>query len=101
MAMLFGRVWSDPTIRKTAFNATVCNFELVTSVLQRDRYEVSYHSIAAFGNLAEILKAKARLGDQIYVSGRIVYRKWTDQKGNPQTKVEVIADLVKFDGGVG
>jgi hypothetical protein len=51
-----------------------------------------------FGPLAERQGERIRKGDLVLVEGRMHQSKWTNEKGEPRSKVEVIGQLVRVLG---
>jgi len=46
----------------------------------------------AWGHLAEICKQYLTKGQQVYIEGRLQTRRWDDQEGKKQQRVEVVAN---------
>lgn len=97
-AKLIGHVGRDPETRYLPSGDAVVNFSVATTDKWRDkttneqREATEWHRVTAFGKLAEIIDKHVRKGTQVYVSGKIVTRKWTDQSGVEKYSTEIKAD---------
>lgn len=104
-AKLIGHVGRDPEVRYLPSGDAVVNFSLATTEKWRDkttneqREATEWHRVTAFGKLAEIIDKHVRKGTQVYVSGKIVTRKWTDQSGVEKYSTEIKADTLQMLGG--
>ena len=56
-------------------------------------------SITAYKKLAEIMQSYCIKGMQIYVSGKMQTRKWTDENGIERYTTQVIANEMRMLGG--
>ncbi len=96
-AMIIGNLTRDPETRTTATSQTVCNFSVATSLqwtnVQGQRQErTEYHSIVAWGKLAEICSQYLAKGRKVYVEGRLQTREWEGQDGVKKQRTEIVAD---------
>lgn len=104
-AKLIGHVGRDPETRYLPSGDAVVNFSVATTDKWRDkttneqREATEWHRVTAFGKLAEIIDKHVRKGTQVYVSGKIVTRKWTDQSGVEKYSTEIKADTLQMLGG--
>lgn len=57
-------------------------------------------NVTMYGKLAEITGEYASKGRQIYISGRMSTRKWTDKNGVERYTTEIIATDMKLLGGL-
>ena len=55
-------------------------------------------SVAIYGKLAEITAQYVQKGKQIYISGRMQTRKWTDKQGIERYTTDIIATDMKMLG---
>lgn len=104
-AKIIGHVGRDPETRYLPSGDSVVNFSVATTDKWRDkttneqREATEWHRVTAFGKLAEIIDKHVRKGTQVYVSGKIVTRKWTDQSGVEKYSTEIKADTLQMLGG--
>ncbi len=96
-AMIIGNLTRDPELRTTTTGQNVCSFSVATSSqwvnaqgVKQERTE--YHSIVAWGKLAEICSQYLAKGRKVYVEGRLQTREWEGQDGNKRQRTEIVAD---------
>ena len=92
--LLIGNLGQDPELRYTSNGAAVCDMRLATT----ERYKnpsgeweerTEWHSVVAWGHLAEICREHLRRGSQVYFEGQLQTRSWEDRDGNTRYKTEV------------
>jgi single-strand DNA-binding protein len=104
--ILVGNLGSDPEVRTTPGGQRVANFRLATSRQwtgqdgQRQE-KTEWHSIVAWGKLAEICEKYLQKGKQVYVEGRIETRNWQDKEGQTKYKTEIICEQMQMLGRAG
>lgn len=108
--ILVGNVGKDPEIRHTQAGKKIANITLATSETWNDRQSgerkerTEWHKVVIFSDgLAGIAERFVKKGSKIYVQGKLVTRKWTDQSGQERYTTEVTldgygAELVLLDG---
>ena len=94
--LLIGNLGKDPEIRYTPDGSAVATFSLATSENWTDKSgsrqeHTEWHTIVAWGRLADLSKRFLSKGRQVYIEGRIRSRDWTDRDGNKKRNTEVIA----------
>ncbi len=105
--ILIGNVGQDPDVRYSASGTAVARFSMATNErwVSRSTNEpqehTEWHTIVAFGQLAERVKEYVTKGRQVYVEGRIRTNSWTDVNGIKHTRTEVHARDVLFLGSRG
>jgi len=104
--ILVGNLGSDPEIRSTPGGQRVANFRMATSRSwnspdgQRQE-KTEWHSIVAWGKLADICERYLTKGKQVYVEGRLETRTWQDKEGQTRYKTEVICETMQMLGRAG
>ncbi len=104
--ILVGNLGSDPEIRTTPGGQRVANFRMATSRSwtgqdgQRQE-KTEWHSIVAWGKLADICERFLNKGKQVYVEGRLETRSWQDKEGQTRYKTEVICETMQMLGRAG
>jgi single-strand DNA-binding protein len=99
--ILVGNLGSDPEVRTTPGGQRVANFRLATSRQwtgqdgQRQE-KTEWHSIVAWGKLAEICEKYLQKGKQVYVEGRLETRTWQDKEGQAKYKTEIICEQMQM-----
>lgn len=95
-----GRLGKDPEVRYSPDGAAVCNFSLAVGWKTKEKEGVEWVRVVAFGKLAEICGEYLTKGKQVYVSGRMTTRKWTDKdSGQDRYSTEIVADQLQMLGG--
>lgn len=95
---LIGNIVRDPRGRQLPSGQVVSAFDLATNYSWRDvktrerRKSTEYHSVVAWGKLAEIINAYLKKGGKVYVEGRLHKRSWPGRDGRTQNRTEVVAD---------
>jgi single-strand DNA-binding protein len=104
--ILVGNLGSDPEIRSTTSGQRVANFRMATSRNwtgqdgQRQE-KTEWHSIVAWGKLADIVEKYLTKGKQIYVEGRLETRSWQDKEGQTKYKTEIVCETMQMLGRAG
>lgn len=97
-----GRLGKDPDVRYSPDGSAVCNFSLAVGWKTKEKEGVEWVRIVIFGKLAQICADYLTKGKQVYVSGRMTTRKWTDKdSGQDRYSTEVVADQMQMLGGKG
>jgi single-strand DNA-binding protein len=58
--------------------------------------ETQWHSVIAWGNLADMVKAKISKGYEVVVDGCLKQNCYTDKNGIEQQTYEIVADSILF-----
>ena len=105
--ILVGNLGSDPEVRSTPGGQRVANFRLATSRNWtgqdgQKQEKTEWHSIVAWGKLADICERYLQKGKQVYVEGRLETRNWQDKEsGQTRYKTEVICETMQMLGRAG
>jgi len=94
--ILIGNLGQDPTLRYPGSGAAVCNMRLATneSYTNKDGERVDqteWHTVVAWGRLAEICSEYLKTGSQVYFEGSLETRSWEDRDGNKRQTTQVKA----------
>ncbi len=106
--MLIGNLTRDPNLRFTPNSTAVCSFGLATNRTwtpsdggeKQERTE--FHSVVAWGKLAEICGNLLHKGDKTFVEGRLQTREWKSEDGQNRKITEIVIDdmmLLHTKGG--
>jgi single-strand DNA-binding protein len=104
-AQIIGHVGRDPEVRNLDNGDTIASFSIATTEKWKDkstgekREATEWHRIVIFGKLADIVQAWVKKGSLVYVSGKIVTRKYQDKDGLEKQTTEIRADSMKLLGG--
>lgn len=95
--MLIGRLTKNPELRSTPSGQQVTSFSLATnryftdsSGKKQERSE--FHTVVAWGKLAEICAQYLTKGRKAYIEGRLQTRDWVGQDGVRRYSTEVLAE---------
>lgn len=100
--ILVGNLTSDPELRNTPSGQAVCNFRMATNRFWNDRTsnqqqkETEYHTIVAWGKLADISSRFLTKGSLTMIEGRIRTRSWQDASGTKKFRTEIIAERMQL-----
>lgn len=99
--ILIGNVAAAPELRNTPTGKAVCNFRMATNRIWKDQAgqqqkETEFHTIVAWGRLAEIASQYLLKGALVMIEGRIRTRSWQDQSGNKRYRTEIIAENMQL-----
>jgi single-strand DNA-binding protein len=102
-AMLIGRLGKDPELRYTKSGSAVANFTMATDESYKDsqgnkQEKTEWHSVVAWGKLAEFVQNYLKKGREVYVEGRIQTRDYTDKENIKRYKTEINARDIRFVG---
>ncbi|HET9052173.1 MAG TPA: single-stranded DNA-binding protein [Candidatus Dormibacteraeota bacterium] len=80
---------------------TVARLRLATHTSWRDgngewQRRPEFHSLVAFGDLAERCSLRATKGRRVYVEGHLRTRDWTGTDGLRRTSTDVVVDSVRY-----
>ncbi len=97
--MLIGNLTRDPELRYTPAGAPVLTFTVATNRRWKTQNgelkdEAQFHRVVSWNKLAELLSQLLLKGTQVFVQGRLQYRKWTGQDGNERQTTEIVASDV-------
>lgn len=96
--LLIGNLTRDPNLRFTPNGTAVCSFGLATNRSWTpqdggDKQErVEFHSVVAWGKLAQICGDLLHKGDKVYVEGRLQTRSWKGEDNQERKVTEVVID---------
>ncbi|NJK87444.1 MAG: single-stranded DNA-binding protein [Bacteroidales bacterium] len=102
-AILVGNVGNDPEVRYIESNVPVCNFNLATSEVYKNKNgervtTTEWHRIVLWRGLAEIAEKYVKKGTQLYIEGRIRTRTWDDKDGVKRYTTEIYGDVMQLLG---
>jgi len=103
---LLGNVGKDPDIKYTTGGTAVASFSLATTSRFKDKSgdwqeKTDWHSLKAFGKVAELVEKFVHKGKQLCLVGKLDYQSWEDKEtGQKKYKTEIVVDeLVLLGGG--
>ena len=98
---LVGRLTRDPEIVTSPKGLAIAKLRLATTSRSKDEEgarveDVQYHSLVAFGRLAEICQEYLTRGKLIYVEGKLRSHEWDGKDGLRRYTTEVIIDVMQM-----
>lgn len=97
--ILMGNVTRNPDVRNLPSSSTiVATTGMAVNRRYKDKEEVMFIDITAYGKQAEVMGEYVTKGSSILVEGRLVFRQW-EQDGQKRSKHEVIIESFQMVGG--
>ncbi len=98
---LIGRVGADSEIIAFTDNNLKAKFSLATTEFYKDsrgikKEDTHWHTIIAFGKMANIAAEHVKKGKEIAITGRLTYRKYEDKSGNNKQVTEIILEEIQL-----
>jgi len=98
---VLGRVTHNPDARSTPSGQPVTTLGIATNRTWTDKSgqkqeSTEFHTVVAWGKLAELAGAYLAKGALVLVEGRLETRSWNDKDGHPRQKTEIIAEGLQF-----
>lgn len=101
--ILMGNLTKDPELRYTPSGTAVANLRLAVNHRYRQdnelKEEVSFFDIAVFGKNGENCSEYLAKGRPVLVEGRLRQNRWETEDGQRRSRIEVVANNVRFLGG--
>jgi single-strand DNA-binding protein len=98
--ILMGNLTRDPEMRYTPNGTAVTTMGLAVSRRYRQgdeqREDVCFVDVVVFGRQAETCSQYLTKGAGVIVDGRLTYRRWESDDGMKRSKLEVVAQDVRF-----
>jgi len=96
--VIVGNVTRDPEIRQTSVGKPITNLGIAWNNRYRKGEETveesHFFDVVCFGQLAENISESITRGMRVVVYGRLNFKRWETEMGEPRQKVEIIADDV-------
>lgn len=102
--ILVGNLTADPEVKATPKGTYVAKLRLATNTYWgkdesgNRKEETEFHSLVAFGKLAEFAGQYMHKGRAVYAEGRLRTTSWEDTAGQKRRRTEVVLDELKFVG---
>ena len=97
--ILIGNLTKDPEMRYAQSGLSVCNFRIAVNTSMRkddDRRETLFIDVVTFDKQADVCGKYLSKGRSVLVEGRLQERRWETEEGQQRSKVEVVAQIVRF-----
>lgn len=95
---IIGRLTQDPEARSTQSGQSVTTLRLATNRVWNNQgtgqkqEATEYHTVVAWGRLAEIASQYLKRGGLVMIEGRLQTRSWVDQNNNKRYVTEIVAE---------
>lgn len=98
--ILIGNLGKDPEVRRLESGSVVANFSLATNESYKDNNGdwkdiTEWHNIVCWRGLAESAERNLRKGQQVYIEGKVTYRKWQDSEGKDRYTTDIVANTFR------
>ena len=96
---IIGNVCNTPELRTTPAGKTVCNFNLAVNRRKANAdgtREADFFRVSAWGELGDVCQKFITKGKKVCVVGSVGVHVYTNQKGEAQANLEVLAKEVEF-----
>lgn len=98
---LIGAVGNDPEVRTLQGGAKVASFRIATTERYKDRdgnqkEQTEWHNITVWNGKADFVEKYVKKGNNLFISGKLATRQWTDQSGNKRYTTEVVAENIQM-----
>src|SRR3989338_3695897 len=99
--ILIGRLTQDPETRSTPSGQTVATLRMATNRVWTNQggqkqEAVEFHTIVAWGRLAEIAGQYMKKGGLAMIEGRLQTRSWVGQDGQKKYRTEIVAENLQL-----
>jgi single-strand DNA-binding protein len=98
--LIEGNLVRDPVFKETPEGTKFCALSIASSRFYKGEggmeKEVGFFDIETYGKLAESCHDLGHKGRGLRTVGRIRQDRWTGEKGEPQSRIVVVAEHVEF-----
>ena len=98
-----GNVGREPELKYSNAGMAILKFSVADTSGKDDKKKTIWHSVTAFGDLAENAAASLGKGTRVVIEGKLTEDTYTNKDGVEVTKMQVLADDVMLSvrfGGV-
>ena len=103
--LLIGNLTADPDVKALPSGMYVARMRLATNTYAgkddegKAKERTEFHSLVAFGKVAEFAGQWLKKGRTVYVDGKLHTSSWDDAaSGQKKYRTEVVVDEIKFVG---
>lgn len=100
---LIGNLGGDPEIRHLENGTMVGRFSLATNENYKDKEgnwqtQTEWHNVVVWRELADRAEKQLKKGAQVYVEGKITYRKYQGTDGQERYMTDIVANQLRVLG---
>jgi len=101
---LIGNLGQEPDIRTNESGKKMARFSVATNDIYRNSRgerirETLWHTVIAWGRLAEIAEKYLTKGREVALAGKLVHREYTDKNGMRRFITEIVLNELLMLGG--
>lgn len=100
---ILGNTGSNAELRYSDQGLPIASFSIASNSFRNTREGkvqiTEWYNVTAFGKVAETLGAHVKKGTQLLVLGRLTFKPWLTNNGEPRAGAEVILQSFEFAGG--
>lgn len=89
-----GNLTRDPEIKYVPSGASVCTFGIAVSNKYKDKEDVVFLDVTAWGRTGEVVNEYAAKGSRLIIEGSLKQESWEDKSGNKRSKIVLVASRV-------
>lgn len=98
--ILIGNLVDDPHRAVLQGGSAVVDIRIAVNRKTKDREDVCYVDVTAFGRTGDVIVQLVGKGDPIFVEGRLVQETWKDKEtGRNRSRLKVVAEAIQLIGG--
>ena len=92
--VIAGNVGKDPELKYSNAGMAILKFSVADTSGKDDKKKTIWHSVTAFGDLAENAAEALSKGTRVVIEGKLTEDKYTNKEGVEVTRYQVLADDV-------
>jgi single-strand DNA-binding protein len=92
---IIGRVGRDPE-RKQSGDSELSVFSVAVGSTLKGVAHTEWFEVVAFGKLATTCNEYLSKGQQVFLSGRLLSKQWTDKEGKERTTIQINASTMQL-----
>ena len=100
---ILGNTGSAAELRNSEQGLPIASFSIASNSFRNTRegrvQVTEWFNVTAFGKVAETLAAHVKKGTHLLVLGRLTFKPWVTNNGEPRAGAEVILQSFEFAGG--
>lgn len=100
---ILGNTGSDAELRYSEQGTPIASFPIASNSFKNTREGkvqiTEWFNVTTFGKLAETIAAHVKKGTHLLVLGRLTFKPWVTNNGDPRAGAEVILQSFEFAGG--
>ena len=98
--LIMGNLVDDPKTSALRGGVSVTDVRLAVNRKVKDREDVCYVDVTAFGKTGEVIQRYVGKGDPLLVEGHLYQETWQDKEtGRNRSRLKVVAENIQLVGG--